>query len=167
MALNRFMNNGFDDFFAPFPSFFSTDPVVGHRDREPHMALIQAPWTTPSRGYEIRESNEKYHLVVEMPGIKASDMNVELEHEGRVLHISGTRKRETEDEHGNRSFSETHFDRRFTVGDNVLTEKMTGNIQDGILTLEAPKKTQEEKKVTKIPITESTERTERLQIKKE
>lgn len=156
MALNRFVNRGFDDFFTPsFPSFFSPVPVFdmvpSNFDRIFKSQLQMLP------GFEIRESADKYHLQVEMPGIKASDMSVELEDNGRVLHISGSRKRETHDENGNRSFSSSRFDKRISIGDNVDAEKMTGNLQDGILMLEAPKKEKKEKSVFKIPITEDKE----------
>jgi HSP20 family protein len=157
MALNRFFNRGYDDFFTPsFPSFFSPVPVF---DMVPSNfdRVFNTPSLMMSPGFEIRESEDKYHLQVEMPGIKASDVNVELEDNGRVLHISGSRKRETEDEHGNRSFSSSRFDRRISIGDNVDAEKMTGNLQDGILSIEAPKKEKKEKSVFKIPITENGE----------
>jgi HSP20 family protein len=164
MALNRFFNHrGFDDLFPPsFPSFFSPFPVFDmgpvvppNFDRQFVNAQQQSMLLSP--GFETRESADKYHLQVEMPGIKATDMNVELEDNGRVLHISGSRKRETEDEHGNRSFSSSRFARRITIGDNVDAEKMTANLQDGILSLEAPKIEKKEKAVFKIPITEDGE----------
>jgi HSP20 family protein len=163
MALNRFFHHrGFDDFFTPsppFPSFFSPVPVFDMVPVVPPDFNRQFFNTLQQSmpGFEIRESADKYHLQVEMPGIKASDMNVELEDNGRVLHISGSRKRETEDEQGNRSFSSSRFDRRISIGDNVDAGKMTANLDNGILSLEAPKKEKKEKSAVKIPITEDGE----------
>jgi HSP20 family protein len=105
-----------------------------------------------STGYDIREYKDKYQIEVDLPGIKATDLKVQLESDGRVLHISASRKRvESEDEHGNvRLFSESRIDKRFTVGDNVEKKKMTGNLSHGVLV--APKKKVENKGTRKIPI---------------
>lgn len=139
MALNRWnphrpFFSGFDDFFAPTPlwsrdrDIFDLMPVVPNVDREFSNLLRASP------GYEIRETGNKYQIHVEVPGVKASDMNIALENENRVIHISGGRKVEKEG-----SLSETRFEKRFTVGDNVDVEKMSANLADGVLTLTAPK----------------------------
>jgi HSP20 family protein len=157
MALGRFNNeinpffghSGFDDFFAPTP--FSTKdpfsdlmPVLSNLKRDEDMALLRS-----SPGYEISEGDGKYNIHVDVPGIKAADMNVALEREGKVLHISGGRKVTTGD-----TVSETRFEKRFTIGANVDTSKMTANLVDGVLTLTAPKIPEKEESVHKIAITE-------------
>jgi HSP20 family protein len=175
-----------DDYFFPrfFTSFLTPDPIITDlvpktiTDRHRFGAFHPTPLSSMmipafpssssssssssspflSTGYDIREYKDKYQIEVDLPGIKASDMNVELEQDGRVLHIFANRKRETEDAHGNISLSESRMDKRFTVGANIETEKMTGKLAYGVLTLVAPKKkkVQAGEKVTtkKIPISE-------------
>jgi HSP20 family protein len=161
MALNRYNHNpffghGVDEFFAPSP-FFSRDPifdlmpVLTNLERNEDMSLLR---TSP--GYEISENEGKYQIHVDVPGVKAADMNVELENEGKVLRISGGRKVEKKGE-----VSETRFDKRFTIGDNIDMEKMTANLVDGVLTLTAPKKAKEEKPLKKIAITEGSQEEEK------
>jgi HSP20 family protein len=127
-----FGTTGFDELFSPMPWLI----------REPFDALAPRLGATndllrlSSPGYEIREREDgMYQISVDVPGIKASDMNIELLHDGRVLHISGGRKTT---EGG--KVTETKFDKKFTIGDNIETEKMSANLADGVLILKAPKK---------------------------
>lgn len=153
MALNRYNRpfhfGGFDDFFGPSPIFardpvFDMMPVIPNLFREDDARLLRS-----SPGYEINETDNQYQIAVDVPGVKASDMKVSLEHEGRVLHISGGRKIEKDG-----AVTETKFDKRFTIGDNVDTEKITANLADGVLVLKAPKIEKKEKPAFMIPITE-------------
>ena len=152
MALSRFtpiFGRGFDDFFAPSP-FFSRDPVfdlmpvVNSLTRDEDFKLFRS-----SPGYEITESEGKYQIAVDVPGVKASDMTIQLENEGRVLHISGGRKITKEN-----AVSETKFEKRFTIGNNVDTTKLSANLADGVLVISAPKLEKKVKPDTTIKITE-------------
>jgi HSP20 family protein len=156
MSINRHIRpsffsrpaTGFDDFQAPSPfwtdPFFDFMPVLRNFDRDDNMVLHRS-----SPGYEINEDDAKYQIAVDVPGVKAADMNVELEHSGHVLHLSGSRnlsKGET--------VNEVKFAKRFTIGDNIDTSKLSANLADGVLVVTAPKK-QQEVKTFKIAITES------------
>lgn len=138
MALNRYNHplfGGFDDFFAPTPFWgrrdplFDIMPVIPNLLREEDMKLLHS-----SPGYEINESDGKYQIAVDVPGVKATDMTVKLENDGKVLHISGGRKVQKEGK-----TIETKFEKRFTIGNNVDTSKLTANLADGVLMLTAPK----------------------------
>jgi HSP20 family protein len=150
MALNPFYNRnlfpiGFEEFFAPTPFLLPRHPAFDLVPRD-----FGDGWIRSSPGYSMSEVDGKYSINVDLPGVKASDVKVELEHEGTVLHISGGRKIKTD-----KTREEVHFDRRFTIGDNVDTEKMTANLADGVLTLTAPKKEQVKPQIRSIPITEA------------
>jgi HSP20 family protein len=151
---------GFDDLFArgdPFahpvfgarrePYFDSLVPVLRNLPANPRATLLRS-----SPGYEIKESDETYEIAIDIPdGIQSSDMKVELENDGTVLHLSGGRKLE---EKGKVYISQ--FNKRFTIGPNVETDKITANLSDGVLILTAPKieKTLETPKQT-IAVTEN------------
>ncbi|KAL3787924.1 hypothetical protein ACHAWO_001073 [Cyclotella atomus] len=119
---------GFDDeFFNPMPS-----------------TLLGVPALTPfktdtmrhsSPRYEVTENEKQFRLSVDVPGVKPEDMTIELEHDGRVLHMSGGRKVKTD-----KSYEEYKFDKRFTLGKDLDTSKITAHLSDGVLCLTAPKK---------------------------
>lgn len=119
-------------------------PVIPNLMRDQDMTLLRS-----SPGYEITEHEGKYQIAVDVPGVKASDMTIKLENEGRVLHISGGRKVTKGD-----TVSETKFEKRFTIGDNIDTEHISANLADGVLLLTAPKVEKKEKPVQTIAITE-------------
>ena len=52
--------------------------------------------------------------------------------------------------------SESRFDKRFTIGDDIDTTKISANLENGVLTVTAPKKEKKEPETVKIPITMST-----------
>ena len=153
MALNRYNPRrssffGFDDLFAPTPFLrdpFDLMPVLRDFDNDADSTLLRV-----SPGFQISEHEGTYQISVDVPGVKSSDMNIELENDGRVLHISGGRK-VTQD---NGSMSETKFEKRFTIGENVDVQKMTANLADGVLVLKAPKIVPKEPQKFNIPITE-------------
>jgi HSP20 family protein len=153
MALSRYWNRplfgGFDDslfprefFEDPFKDFLM--PVVPNLNRPQGLSLLR---TSP--GYEIHEMDGKYQIAVDVPGVKKDDITVNVEDEGRILRITGGRKVVREGK-----TSETKFEKRFTIGDNVDLEKMSANLSDGVLTLTAPKKEETKPKTRTIMITE-------------
>jgi HSP20 family protein len=160
----RSLFGGFDDFFAP-PSLTSRDPFAPFfsRRESPFMDTMSPLRNFPfhrhnptkllrslSPGYEIKEHDGTYEIAVHVPdGVKASDVAVELENDGTVLHLSGERRQE--DENG-KLVSETRFEKRFTIGTNVDTDNITANLSDGVLVLTAPKIETEQKRT--IAITE-------------
>jgi HSP20 family molecular chaperone IbpA len=52
--------------------------------------------------------------------------------------------------------SESRFDKRFTIGDDIDVSKITANLENGVLTVTAPKKEKKEPETVKIPITMGT-----------
>ncbi len=84
--------------------------------------------------YEVTENEKQFRLAVDVPGVKEDNMKIELENDGRVLHLFGGRKEKTET-----SFKEFKFDKRFTLGKNLDTSKLTAHLSDGVLVLTAPK----------------------------
>jgi HSP20 family protein len=168
MNNRAFIHGGFDDFFlqplwpTPFmrpmgvmhrPDPFEFMPVLPNLLRNEKMHVMKS-----SPGYEINESETKYQVAVDVPGINPSDLTVNIEQHGSqpVLHVSGSRKFEhkpAEDDKDKTAFvSETKFEKRFTIGSNVDVENMTASLAHGVLVLSAPKKDKNEKQVINIPI---------------
>lgn len=144
MALGRPLFTGFDDFFEPHPWL-----------REPIIRDVMIPQRDPflvrsSPGFQIHSTDSSFTLAVDVPGVQASDMNVNLEENGRILHLSGGRKIVKDNE-----MQETKFSKRFTIGDDIDTSQISANLNAGVLTITAPKKAKEEPKAITIPITEN------------
>ena len=124
--------------FAGFDDDFFTDPLV------PSTLIGAPPMLTrfktdtmrhASPRYEVTENNKQFRLAVDVPGVKPDNMKIELENDGRVLHMSGGRKEKTDT-----SYEEYKFDKRFTLGRDLDTSKITAHLSDGVLVMTAPKK---------------------------
>lgn len=136
---------GFDD------DFFSGSPVFGIPPTLTNFKNDNLLHSSPR--YEVTENSKQFRLAVDVPGVKATDINVGLEHDGRVLHLTGSRKVEKNTEK-EKFYEEYKFDKRFTLGKDLDTTKLTAHLSDGVLVLTAPKKEKEEPKKTTIAITQ-------------
>ena len=114
--------------------------------------------------YEVTENDNQYQLAADVPCVKFNDINIELEQD-RVLRISGRRNVNRSEEDGTVIASETKFEKRFVLDHNIDTEKVTANLQDGVLTITAPKDV-ERKTIQKIAITEGAATVENPQKSK-
>jgi HSP20 family protein len=124
-------------FRTPFDEFFDMPAFAFPREMTPFRSnsldnASDSFWRHP---YTVHEDDKSYTLSVDVPGVRPQDMTVKVE-ENNVLHLSGGRKIENQ---GCSGFSERKFDYRLTLGDNVDAEKVTANMQDGVLKLTAPK----------------------------
>ena len=143
---------GFNELFAPSPfsswrdPFDDLMPVIRDMDRTFDDMVLRHS----SPGYEINENDDKYQISMDLPGIKASDMTAQLEHDGRILHVTGGRKITKDGK-----TIETKFDKRFTIGENVDKSKLTANLSDGVLTVTAPKLKIKAPEPLKIEVTEN------------
>lgn len=90
----------------------------------------------------IKETDNKYEVQVASPGLKKEDFNIDIDH--NVLTISSEKKEEKEEKDGEKitrkEFSFTSFKRSFSIPENVDTSKINATYNDGILTLDLPKK---------------------------
>ena len=89
---------------------------------------------------DIYESERAFILEAELPGVKKEDLNVEIE--ANELKIHATRKIEGKsDAKALRSerYAQTSFERHFRLGETLSSEGISGELIDGILTLEIPK----------------------------
>lgn len=96
----------------------------------------------------VVESDKDYKVEVAVPGMTKEDFNIHLGDENELV-ISMEKKVENEDKENKkylrREFSYTKFQQSLYLPDNVDKEKITANVANGILTIELPKYSQEEK----------------------
>lgn len=119
--------NGFDDLFR-FDDFFR-----GPSFRERQGGFVPA--------VDVLERDGNYVIKAELPGLKASDVDIRVE--GSMLTISGERKYEhKEEKEGYRRFERRYgsFCRSFTLPENAQAEAIEADMSEGVLTLTVPKK---------------------------
>ncbi len=89
----------------------------------------------------IVEKKDHYQIEMAVPGMNKADFNVKLE--DKVLTISAEKKTENVSEYDKvvrKEFGYKAFKRSFTVDDKIDTANIAAKYENGILTLELPKK---------------------------
>ncbi|NIM69500.1 MAG: Hsp20 family protein [Xanthomonadales bacterium] len=110
--------------------------------------MTRADW---SPSVDISETDEEYLIKVEIPEVKKEDLHVQVDK--GMLTISGERRLEKEDKKRHRSERfYGHFERSFTLPDNVREDKIGAEQKDGMLYLHLGKSKVEEPKRLEIQI---------------
>lgn len=107
---------------------------------------------------ELTESDDAVHLKLEVPGMEAKDLDVQVMAD-RVA-ISGERKSETKTEEDGRTRSEFRygkFSRVIPLPARIQNTNVAADYKDGILNLTLPKAEEEKNKVVKVNLIESAE----------
>lgn len=130
-TLQREMNRLFDDMLTPTTR------------RENGLAFVPAA--------EMKETDEAVHLRLEVPGLEAKDLDIEVTAD--AVSISGERRSETKTEEKGIFRSEFRygkFQRVIPLNTQVDNQKVQAEYKDGILTLTLPKMEDERRKVVKV-----------------
>ena len=133
-TLHRQLNRLLDDTFLPNTKWENSD-------------LSFSP------AAEIEETPETVNLKLEIPGMDAKDLDVQVTAE--AVSISGERKSETKTEENGVTRSEFRygkFQRVIPLPARVQNGKAKAEYKDGILTLNLPKQEAEKNKVVKIAL---------------
>lgn len=118
----------------PFSEMFRLQEEMGRR-RTTGGALTFRP------AVDIHEDAEAITLTAEVPGMNADEINVEVEND--ILTLSGERKLEREeDKDGYHRIERAYgsFTRSFSLPDNVDTENVLAEKNDGLLKIKLMKK---------------------------
>jgi HSP20 family protein len=102
---------------------------------------------------EMQETPEAIHLKLEVPGMEASDLDVQVTAE--AVSISGQRKEETKTEEKGMTRTEFHygkFQRVIPLSTRIQNDKVQAEYKNGILSLTLPKAEAEKNKVVKVNI---------------
>ena len=97
---------------------------------------INDKWTP---NFEIMQNNDQYIINAEMAGLSKKDINIEIDCE--LLKISGERNSEYNDETYSNRYSEINygsFVKLFRLPENVMENKISAKMKDGILFITIP-----------------------------
>lgn len=116
--------------------------------------MTKANATAPA--INVIESESDYKVEVAAPGMTKDDFRIHLSEDNELV-ISMEKKSETNDEdkknkkYLRREFSYSKFEQSLVLPDDVEKEKISANVTDGVLTIDLPKRTPEEKaKINKV-----------------
>ena len=133
-----FGENLFDDFFGDFP-FYYDDRAM--KDAEKKLYGHKANHVMKT---DIKEMNNGYELVVDLPGFKKDEVHAALENGYLTIAAAkGLDKDEKEKETGRYIRRERYSgacERSFYVGADVKQEDIKAHFEHGMLTLFVPKK---------------------------
>lgn len=91
---------------------------------------------------DIKEDAEKYHFLMDLPGIKREDVSVSMH--DNVLTIEGKREHEKEDKEKENYYRyervKGKFYRQFTLPESVDEDTIKANMKNGVLEIVIPKK---------------------------
>lgn len=95
----------------------------------------------------VKEAKDEYIIEVEVPGVDTEDISIELE--GTRMTIAGERKSETKSTDSDNKVhvkeqSYGAFFRAFSLPDNVSTDKIKAESQNGVLFIHIPKSEQKD-----------------------
>jgi HSP20 family protein len=111
---------------------------------------VQGLWTP---AVDVVEDAEKIELLVDLPGVKQEELEIQVEKD--VLTLRGARKieRSGDKEHFRRYERVSGgFVRSFTLSQKVDVEKIGASLKDGVLTLTLPKKPEAQPKQIKVAV---------------
>ena len=133
-----FGENLFDDFFGDFP-FYYDDRAM--KDAEKKLYGHKANHVMKT---DIKEMNNGYELVVDLPGFKKDEIKMELENGYLTISAAkGLDKDETDKETGKYIRRERYAgacQRSYYVGEDITEEDIKAEFKHGILKLFVPKK---------------------------
>lgn len=101
----------------------------------------------------VKESDKDYVVELAAPGMRKEDFDVNINHDGNLV-IKMERKQEANEEdkksrYLRREFSYTKYEQTLILPDDVVKDKISARVADGVLTVELPKQVKEEVKVAR------------------
>lgn len=129
-------DNFLDDFWAPLRPSTET----------PNAAFMPR--------VDVKDSDDKFEISAELPGVKKDDIHVSLEN--GVLSISAESHQEDKEEKDGKLIRQERrygkYLRSFNLGSGVQESDIQASFKDGILKLSAPKAKPQQPETRRIPI---------------
>lgn len=125
---NNWIPSIFNDFFA--------DPWV------PSKIAGTAP------AINVSEDNKEYKVEVAAPGMTKDDFKINVANDELVISMekkSDSKDDDKDKKYLRREFSYSKFEQHLTLPDNVERDNISAGMNDGVLTIDIPKMTEEEK----------------------
>lgn len=105
---------------------------------------LTTPFETQAIRIDVSETPESYTVQADIPGVKKEDIHVRIDRNSVQIDASMNSESEKKDKSGRVIRSERYsgaVSRAFTLAHDVDDAKASAKYDDGVLTLELPKKT--------------------------
>lgn len=125
------------------PSVFSNNFLEDFFDNRFSFRDVGAPDSTAAMNADIQEFEDRFQLELELPGLKKEDIRAELKDGYLVVRAKREDCREEQDENGRYIRRERYcgaYQRSFYVGKDLRQEDIKAGFENGILTIQVPKK---------------------------
>merc|ERR1712038_773543 len=126
---------------------FSVPVTFNSLMRQQHRHFSEMQRSEPR--YEISNDETQFQILLDLPGVQAEDVSLELK-DGGSLQISASRNTRQQGRMSSYNFAQT-----FTLDESVVdVENISATLSQGVLTISAPKldKSARQDEVTKIPV---------------
>jgi HSP20 family protein len=100
---------------------------------------LDTSWTMSPRA-DIMEGDREFKIALDLPGVKAGDMDISLENQ--TLTVKATRNQALAEGFQSRRRERPNsgrFERSFTLGSAVDADKIGARLEDGVLLITLPK----------------------------
>ena len=110
--------------------------------------MVRTNATAPA--INVMENDKDYKVEVAAPGMTKDDFNIELGEDNELV-ITMEKKNETQEsdkenkKYLRREFSYSKFQQALILPDDVEKDRISANVENGVLTIELPKRTPEER----------------------
>jgi len=151
-------NTSLQSLFRELDDFFDSDPFFNRNRRRsmlPSSSLLKRALALPypvleptdllrrsSPRYDITENEGEYKIAVDVPGVKAENIKVEVLPAYQAIRMTGNRK------DGN---VESYFQKSFRLGKEIDTSNLKATVSDGVLLVTLPKN-KELKETFEVPV---------------
>lgn len=102
---------------------------------------------TTAPAVNVIENETDYKIEVAAPGMTKEDFNIHLADDNQLV-ITMEKKNESKNDNSKylrREFSYSKFQQALVLPEDVEKDHISASVNDGVLTIDLPKKTQEEK----------------------
>jgi len=109
--------------------------------------------TTTAPAVNVKEDENAYTMEVAAPGVKKEFCRVSINDEGNLcIAIENKMEHKEEDKKQHylrREFSYANYEQKYSLPEDVMRDKISAKVENGILTVVLPKQKKEEVKVAK------------------
>jgi len=124
----------FEEFMRPFDQFM--EPLFPNA-----MSSLWTEMGGKEPVVDFQDRGDHYLVTAELPGFEKKDLEVRIDSNVLELKADRSNSSETRTKEGTRTeSSRTYFHRYLTLPEEVLSEKVSGTMKNGVLELKLPKR---------------------------